>query len=156
MLTRFQTMKDEREAGFTLIELLVVVAIIGILAAIAIPVFLNQRNSAREASLKSDVNTVAQSLETYYTSANGWTGMPGAAGSDINVGLNGATQVIPVSAGNLVVTTMASPGQYVIVACNQDSNTQITYDAVNGGIQDGGVPAAYTGTCTGAANAQWG
>ena len=41
--------------------------IIGILAAIAIPVFLNQRKKAVDAGIKSDLRTVAQSIETYYT-----------------------------------------------------------------------------------------
>jgi len=50
----------KQDEGFTLIELLVVIIIIGILAAIAIPVFLNQRKKGVDASLKSDLRTVAE------------------------------------------------------------------------------------------------
>lgn len=58
-------LKPETESGFTLIELLVVILIIGILAAIAIPMFLNQRKAAVDAALKSDLRTVALSYETW-------------------------------------------------------------------------------------------
>jgi type IV pilus assembly protein PilA len=61
----------EDEQGFTLIELLVVILIIGILAAIAIPAFLNQRGKAYDASAKSQVRTAQTAMETFATDNNG-------------------------------------------------------------------------------------
>jgi type IV pilus assembly protein PilA len=61
--------KDEK--GFTLIELLVVILIIGILAAIAIPAFLNQRGKAYDATAKAQVKTMQTAEETYATDNNG-------------------------------------------------------------------------------------
>jgi type IV pilus assembly protein PilA len=67
MLARIQKSMKEKDEGFTLIELLVVIIIIGILAAIAIPVFLNQRKKGWDAQAKSDARNLASLQETYFT-----------------------------------------------------------------------------------------
>jgi type IV pilus assembly protein PilA len=67
MLARIRKAQEENEGGFTLIELLVVIIIIGILAAIAIPVFLNQRQKGYDAQAKSDLRNMATAEETYLT-----------------------------------------------------------------------------------------
>ena len=59
--------RAQDEKGFTLIELLVVILIIGILAAIALPAFLNQRAKAQDTEAKSAARTAQTALETYYT-----------------------------------------------------------------------------------------
>lgn len=70
MIARIRKSMDEKDQGFTLVELLVVMIIIGILAAIAIPVFLNQRKKAAETSAKADVSTIGKEIATYYVDGN--------------------------------------------------------------------------------------
>ncbi len=71
MLARLRKTSEENEGGFTLIELLVVMIIIGILAAIAIPVFLSQRAKAQDSAAKADVSTIGKELATWYVDNTG-------------------------------------------------------------------------------------
>jgi prepilin-type N-terminal cleavage/methylation domain-containing protein len=83
MLARIRKSMEEKDQGFTLIELLVVMIIIGILAAIAIPVFLNQRKKAVDTAAKSDVATIGKEIATYYVDAD-------LSAGDPSLGVNGS------------------------------------------------------------------
>ena len=65
--------RAQDEKGFTLIELLVVILIIGILAAIALPAFLNQREKAQDSEAKTAARTAQTAIETHYSDTQDYT-----------------------------------------------------------------------------------
>ena len=88
MSTNLHTLRND-ERGFTLIELLVVILIIGILAAIAIPSFLNQKSKANDSAAKVQARTAETAAETYSVDHSGeYKGMTVKALGEIEPTLN--------------------------------------------------------------------
>jgi type IV pilus assembly protein PilA len=107
-------LNGDSEAGFTLIELLVVMLILGILAAIALPAFFNQREKAGDAKAKETVHTAQVAIETYATEHNG-----SYAGAE-NEKLHAIEPSLPEKANEKPEITIVSE------AANKDPGYQIT------------------------------
>src|SRR3954449_116068 len=150
MLARIRKAMDEKDQGFTLIELLVVMIIIGILAAIDIPVFLNQRKKARDTSTKADVSTVGKEIATYYVDGAGTLGLAVAAGvGTLSDGAGGYTTDIKLSNGTALKTNVvysngaAKDSTWCVALTNPAGDKQdYQYSAKNGLTQ--GTCAAGT------------
>ena len=140
--------RAEEEEGFTLIELLVVILIIGILAAIAIPAFLNQRGKAYDASAKSQVRTAQTAMETFATDNNGsYVGATASSLQAIEPTLNdtgSSTLQAPSglsATGYTISSVAANTGDTFTIT---DSNGVVTRSctAGTGGGNPGGCPSS--------------
>ncbi len=138
-------MQDEK--GFTLIELLVVILIIGILAAIALPAFLNQREKAQDSTAKSDVRTAQTAMETWYTDAQKYDGVAatGVAPSleSIEPALKNANKltIVAADATGYTVTTESKGSKKTVFTIKNAAGT-VTRTCNNAG--EGGCPTGGT------------
>jgi type II secretion system protein G len=135
--------RSSEEAGFTLVELLVVMLILGILAAIAIPTFFNQRDKARDASVKEMVRTAQTAMETLAIDNNGSysTATPAKLKLleptiDTSIITTAAPGTAPVA---YTIVGTSSTGNKFTLTKNTDGSTGFTCTTTgNGGCPTGG------------------
>jgi type IV pilus assembly protein PilA len=150
MLTRIRKAMDEKEEGFTLIELLVVIIIIGILAAIAIPVFLNQRKKGWDAQAKSDIRNAVTAMETYLTdSSTGDYPVPGSPGLSLasaQLGGQGYKRSANASDVRIAVTGLTGTAQTYKLTAYSQSGSQFCFDSNGATTGITKVASVTTGT----------
>lgn len=118
--------KMRNHKGFTLIELMIVVAIIGILAAIAIPQFASYRQRAQDSAAKSALKNLATAQEDYYVQHNIY-------GNRTDVATGGWTVESTISLS--AIAGAGSPTSWSATAQHTSSTNVFIYDSASGGLQ---------------------
>jgi type IV pilus assembly protein PilA len=134
---RLREMEEVRreERGFTLIELLVVIIIIGLLAAIAIPVFLSQRAKAQDAAAKSDARNAASAQSVYQAENNAWaTTVAQLEGQGFR-----KSGSVTFADGDIDVPGGGATGAYCMTLHSASGNNFYIGEAT-GGVQNGACP----------------
>jgi type IV pilus assembly protein PilA len=121
--------RAQSEKGFTLIELLVVILIIGILAAIALPAFINQRSKAQDTEAKSAARTAQTAMETFYTDEQTYVGATAAAVRVIEPALSEG-----VAGTGLVISGQTVDG-YTITVTQAKTSSVFTITKTAGSVQ---------------------
>jgi type IV pilus assembly protein PilA len=141
--------KRSNDEGFTLIELLVVVVIIGVLVAIAVPVYLNYRKGAADKSAQSDVRGAISAIEQYYTdNGNAYpTGFASVSASPITIGGQKITLSDKTTMTYVPVGTPAT--SYLLCATNAGGSGKVyLYNSANGGSVSAPAVAPAIATCS--------
>jgi prepilin-type N-terminal cleavage/methylation domain-containing protein len=141
--------KKKQDEGFTLIELLVVIIIIGILAAIALPSFLNQANKAKQSEAKTYIGSMNRAQQAHYLENNYMAAFDAGKGFG-NLGLGIATQTANysynITGGATEAPAVAAPDDPSARVTNNAAPRATALKAYIGGVNVGQIEATSEAT----------